>query len=349
MEIKDIAGSDIKPLLEYIEEQSSKDNADLYCYEFKHIVETAASHPTLSIEEYKKMLITSAKSGWSQTHRRISLVDKICDYISKGSLPMVQHKRKSLPSEYTSLISTLRKRLASTTLSPRTIENYVDAVWSFCAYLSEHNVQSLKNVTEQLVVAYFNGSDGKTRGRTISRRIRNAILKCLDLWEEGIGDRVVAMLPDCPSGTTIYPGLSKDESAVVEKILISDDASVSYRSKAICSLAFYAGLRESDISSLTCNNVNFKKKVIHIKQQKTGMELTIPLDVICSNLIVNYVRLERPPSQSPYIFIRKKTKGRLARQDMYEASLDVLSVAGVHANKGERKGCICLGITWQHL
>lgn len=130
-------------------------------------------------------------------------------------------------------------------------------------------MQSLKNVTEQLVVAYFNGSDGKTRGRTISRRIRNAILKCLDLWEEGIGDRVVAIFPIVASGTTIYPGLSKDESAVVEKILISDDASVSYRSKAICSLAFYAGLRESDISSLTCNNVNFKKKVIHIKQQKT--------------------------------------------------------------------------------
>lgn len=124
----------------------------------------------------------------------------------------------------------------------------------------------------------------------------------------------------------------------MEKILISDDASVSYRSKAICSLAFYAGLRESDISSLTCNNVNFKKKRHTYQAAEDGMELTIPLDVICSNLIVNYVRLERPPSQSPYIFIRKKTKGRLARQDMYEASLDVLSVAGVHANKGERKG-----------
>ena len=84
--------------------------------------------------------------------------------------------------------------------------------------------------------------------------------------------------------------------------------------------------------------MNFKKKVIHVKQQKTGMEVIIPLDVICSNLIVKYVRLERPPSQSPCIFISKKARDRLSRQDMYEASLDVLSAAGVHANKGERKG-----------
>ena len=179
----------------------------------------------------------------------------------------------------------LRSRLDSSVSSPRTIENYVDAVWSFCAYLVAHNVLSFKNVSEPLVVSYFNGADGKPRGRTISRRIRNAILRCLDLWEEGIGNRVVSMLPDYPSGTTIYPRLSKEESAAVEKVLINDSNSVPYRSKAICSLAFYAGLRESDISGLTCENVNFKKKVIHVKQQKTGMEVTIPLDVVCSNLI----------------------------------------------------------------
>ena len=34
MNIKDIAGSDIKPLLKYIEEQTSKDNAYLYRTEF---------------------------------------------------------------------------------------------------------------------------------------------------------------------------------------------------------------------------------------------------------------------------------------------------------------------------
>lgn len=338
MDIKDIAGSDIKQLLEYIEEQSSKDNADLYRYEFTHIVVTAANHPSLSVEEYKKLLATSSGSGRRWTYRRISFVDKIYDYVSMGILPMVQHKRKDLPPEYTSFISMLRERLARTDLSSRTIENYVDAVWSFCAYMAAQNVLSFKNITEQLVVAYFNGADGKARGCTISRRIRNAIRKCLDLWENGIGDRVIAMLPDYPSGITIYPGLSKEESAAVEKVLICDGNSVSYRSKAICSLAFYAGLRESDISGLTCDNVNFKKKVIHVKQQKTGMEVIIPLDVICSNLIVKYVRLERPPSQSPCIFISKKARDRLSRQDMYEASLDVLSAAGVHANKGERKG-----------
>ena len=338
MNIKDIAGSDIKPLLKYIEEQTSKDNAYLYRTEFKHIAEMASSHPSITIDEYKKLLADSAKSGRFQTLRRMSYVNKIYDYVSKGTLPMVQHKRTDLPPEYTSFISMLRSRLDSSVSSPRTIENYVDAVWSFCAYLVAHNVLSFKNVSEPLVVSYFNGADGKPRGRTISRRIRNAILRCLDLWEEGIGNRVVSMLPDYPSGTTIYPGLSKEESAAVEKVLINDSNSVPYRSKAICSLAFYAGLRESDISGLTCGNVNFKKKVIHVKQQKTGMEVTIPLDVVCSNLIVKYVRLERAPSQSPYIFIKKKTKDRLSRQDMYEASIDVLSSAGVHAGKGERKG-----------
>ena len=77
MNIKDIAGSDIKPLLKYIEEQTSKDNAYLYRTEFKHIAEMASSHPSITIDEYKKLLADSAKSGRLQTLRRMSYVDKI--------------------------------------------------------------------------------------------------------------------------------------------------------------------------------------------------------------------------------------------------------------------------------
>lgn len=69
MNIKDIAGSDIKPLLKYIEEQTSKDNAYLYRTEFKHIAEMASSHPYITIDEYKKLLADSAKSGRLQTLR----------------------------------------------------------------------------------------------------------------------------------------------------------------------------------------------------------------------------------------------------------------------------------------
>ena len=82
MDIKDIAGSDIKPLLKYIEEQTSKDNAYLYRTEFKHIAEMASSHPSITIDEYKKLLADSAKSGRLQTLRRMSYVDKI--YPSSG-------------------------------------------------------------------------------------------------------------------------------------------------------------------------------------------------------------------------------------------------------------------------
>ena len=82
MNIKDIAGSDIKPLLKYIEEQTSKDNAYLYRTEFKHIAEMASSHPSITIDEYKKLLADSAKSGRLQTLRRMSYVDKI--YPSSG-------------------------------------------------------------------------------------------------------------------------------------------------------------------------------------------------------------------------------------------------------------------------
>ncbi len=71
-------------------------------------------------------------------------------------------------------------------------------------------------------------------------------------------------------------------------------------------LASRLGLRSGDISSLTFDDLDFKMDSICITQQKTGNPVELPLLPEIREAVIAYVNGERPPSDSPYIFLASR-------------------------------------------
>ena len=85
------------------------------------------------------------------------------------------------------------------------------------------------------------------------------------------------------------------------------------------------GLRGSDIVNLQFSNIDWKRAVIHLIQEKTKTEVTLPMPIKVGNAIYEYLMKGRPDSESSYVFIRHKAPyGKLERGSCLKTIREVL-------------------------
>ena len=70
--------------------------------------------------------------------------------------------------------------------------------------------------------------------------------------------------------------------------------SLSLRDTAIFAVAASLGLRAGDIVRLTLSDIDWIHHEIRFVQNKTGVELHLPLEASVGNAIANYILHERP-------------------------------------------------------
>ena len=81
--------------------------------------------------------------------------------------------------------------------------------------------------------------------------------------------------------------------------------SLSLRDTAMFAVAASLGLRAGDIVRLTLSDIDWIHHEIRFVQNKTGVELHLPLEASVGNAIANYIH-ERPKTQSPALFVRSR-------------------------------------------
>lgn len=81
---------------------------------------------------------------------------------------------------------------------------------------------------------------------------------------------------------------------------------LSLRDTAMFAVAASLGLRAGDIVRLTLSDIDWIHHEIHFVQNKTGVELHLPLEASVGNAIANYILHERPKTQSRALFIRSR-------------------------------------------
>ena len=178
----------------------------------------------------------------------------------------------------------------------------------FCNYLDSIGIRSFKEL-EVTHIKQFNASDvhktpyGKNAYNT---RIRKFLIY---LGENGyLSNPMLFVALTCTSAPreAIVVILTEDEMFELKDQIEADDSRLSLRKKAMLLLGLKMGLRASDVVSLKIDDINWDTASIRFVQQKTVVEVNLPMPPEVGNALFRYITEERHKKADRDIFLSEK-------------------------------------------
>ena len=192
-----------------------------------------------------------------------------------------------------------------------TICMYRSSVTRFCRFLADEGITSFTQIDAE-VLKKFNLADvhSTPEGKNAYNvRIRKFLFY---LAEDGFVDNYCLgnALPcvSAPS-TGIVKILMPEEESALEGY-IEEDQALGLRNRAILLLGLSMGMRGSDITSLTFEQIDWRASSISFLQEKTDVERVLPMPADAGNALFRYIMEGRPESASGYVFITHKAPYR---------------------------------------
>lgn len=226
-------------------------------------------------------------------------------YIQDGyvdwSIAHVLPPKELKSPEFRQCHARLRDSLEQDGLKPNTMEGYLRFVYYFLSYLEDRGYTALSQIRNGDITVFM-------------------VLVCQEHYAPtSLGSHITGLR----RFASLFPELDKHASEIPENLLKKQDitsvyteeehkridqylmeSGMSERNRAIALLAFETGLRAVDICKLKLDDIDWKHDTIHIRQEKTGKALAIPIRPALGNALAAYLLEERPPSDSAYVFLR---------------------------------------------
>lgn len=164
-----------------------------------------------------------------------------------------------------------------------------------------------ENISVKTISEYATGLAEYSKA-TIEVHLRGLRFFLRFLYEEGIIKQDhTASVPKmcCSTGERIPHMLSTEQ---VNTLLKSIDRGnpVGKRNYAIIIMAACLGMRDSDITNLKFENINWERSEISFFQKKTNRFLALPLLPVVGEDIIDYLRNGRPQTDSKYVFVKHR-------------------------------------------
>jgi integrase len=172
----------------------------------------------------------------------------------------------------------------------------------FLFHLQARGKSRIEDVCEPDVQSFFYDGEKTIRSRAYVDKVLPALKTAVNMIGEPAAD-VISMLPKMPKARRNYQYLRNDESAKLRAVIHDENASCNLLDKAIVAIAYYTGMRGTDIRALTLDNIDWDNDSIHIIQSKTGEELRIPLTTSVGNALWDYITSQRPRSVKEEILV----------------------------------------------
>ncbi len=140
----------------------------------------------------------------------------------------------------------------------------------------------------------------------------------------------------CGTGERIPHMLSTEQ---VNMLLDSIDRGnpIGKRNYAIIMMAACLGMRDSDITNLKFENIDWEKSTISFFQKKTNKFLVLPLLPVVGEAIIDYLRNGRPKTDSKYVFVKHRPPFEQATS-FYMIMKTVLENSGIKLKANSSKG-----------
>ncbi len=197
---------------------------------------------------------------------------------------------------------------------------------------------SVSELSPQIISEYVAGMSEYSKA-TVEVHLRG--LRCFFLFLFETGKTAQDLSESVPKlhgcmGEKIPHTLSTEQ---VNLILESIDrgSPIGKRNYAVLLMAACLGMRDSDITNLMFENIDWERSTISFFQKKTNKHLTLPLLPIVGEAIIDYLKNGRPPTDSRYIFVKHRPPFRQA-VSFYSIMKIALEDAGIKLDANVSRG-----------
>lgn len=124
------------------------------------------------------------------------------------------------------------------------------------------------------------------------------------VFQAGYTDRDYSCLVPLFKRPQPYPSVYTPDEILRIENSIDQTTAHGKRDYAALLLATRLGIRSGDISSLTFDELDFKRNLIALTQHKTGTAIELPMIPDVKNALTGYIHSERADNESHYVFLR---------------------------------------------
>jgi integrase len=224
-------------------------------------------------------------------------------------------------------------------LAARTIGKRRWLLVKFAESLTRVGLATLGDLTVRQVQDFCRSFTGRA---VLTRRAQVGIVRGFLRWahQEGVVPRDLSL---AATGTRLYRLRTIPDvltSAEVDQILSSVDRSspVGRRDYAVLMLAARYGLRPGDIRQLSLDHIDWRRRVLTLRQAKTGRLLVLPLLPDVAQAVSAYLRSGRPSTSRREVFVRHVAPFEpfVPANNLSTIMRDALRHAGLDGRPGRR-------------
>jgi integrase len=253
-----------------------------------------------------------------------------------------KHYRK--PSNYDYLSEEFKLFIETflNAVKPETNKSYYKGIehsaCSFLLRLQKNGIDILDSITETSVFDIFAEDDKINGSHGFRYSVKTAFKINAPYYHNGTCLKIISCLPSFQRRKKNIQYLTKDEIKQVESML-DNDTSLSLQDRAIGLLAYYTGLRSCDITALSLDDIDWERDIIHVRQQKTGVPLTLSMRATAGNALFDYITKERPKNPGNIVFLTVNAPyRRLHTGNLHAICVAIMKKAGIRNNAGDRRG-----------
>lgn len=259
-----------------------------------------------SLEHDPPSKMSTSYIEWIAFRRFVILIEKQ----RSGTLNHWAHYQSKSPqqpesTDFQKTLEEYRTYLAEVGLHENTIPRYISEARIMLLYLEKQHITHIRQIRNADIVSYF-----------ASERFHNRKPKGIQTEACSLKKFVVFLIEnDYTDQKSLYCAIPRFRLATeriittltqqMEQDIMADEPEslVNLRDKAIALLALHVGLRSCDIRNLKFSDIDWEKGILNIRQQKTGVDLQMPIDNETQNAIIDYVLNERRDCKAAYIFV----------------------------------------------
>lgn len=189
--------------------------------------------------------------------------------------------------------------------SPSTIYYMPLFIREMLHYMENSGVHSLKEITVQKIKAHYhelkNRSHSRKGGALSAASLTshlNAIYKFMDyLRQSGRLTLPYLDIPRPERDTQEVVALTQEEVAQLYKACESDEPALEYydrRDKAMLAILYGCGLRRNEAVNMDVDDVQFDRKMVHVRKGKNYKERFVPLSKSNASHLQDYIYESRP-------------------------------------------------------